>query len=119
MTISQLQTTIELHFSAGRAAIGDQAAMTAFLALRAALERGEVRAASPDADSPTKWRVNAWVKQGILLGFRLGVLQEFPAAGLSFVDKGTYPVRHFNSADGVRIVPGGSSIRAEPAPSGV
>ncbi len=112
MTISQLQTTIELHFSAGRAAIGDQAAMTAFLALRAALERGEVRAASPDADSPTKWRVNAWVKQGILLGFRLGVFEEFPSPGLCFVDKSTYPVRHFGRGDGVRVVPGGSSVRS-------
>jgi len=112
MTIAQLQKTIERHFAAGPAAIGDPAAMTAFLTLRAAIEAGEVRAASPDPEAPTGWRVNAWVKQGILLGFRLGVLEEFPAAGLSFVDKGTYPVRHFNSADGVRVVPGGSSIRA-------
>ena len=112
MTLTQLQKTIERHFAAGPAAIGDPAAMTAFLTLRAAIEAGEVRAAAPDPEAPTGWRVNAWVKQGILLGFRLGVLQEFPAAGLSFVDKGTYPVRHFNSADGVRIVPGGSSIRA-------
>ena len=112
MTISQLQKTIERCFSAGPGAIGDEAAMTAFLTLRAAIESGEVRAASPDADSPTGWRVNAWVKQGILLGFRLGVLEEFPAAGFSFVDKATYPVRHFTSADGVRIVPGGSSVRA-------
>ncbi len=47
---------------------------TLFFELRAALERGEVRAASPDAAAPTGWRVNAWVKQGILLGFRLGAL---------------------------------------------
>jgi 2,3,4,5-tetrahydropyridine-2-carboxylate N-succinyltransferase len=112
MTISQLQKTIERHFAAGPGAIGDPGAMTAFFALRSAIESGEVRAASPDESSPTGWRVNAWVKQGILLGFRLGVLVEFPAAGLSFVDKGTYPVRHFSSADGVRVVPGGSSIRA-------
>jgi len=111
MTLTQLQKTIERHFAAGPAAIGDPAAMTAFLTLRAAIEAGEVRAAAPDPEAPTGWRVNAWVKQGILLGFRLGVLQEFPAAGLSFVDKGTYPVRHFNSADGIRVVPGGSSIR--------
>jgi len=86
--------------------------MTAFVALRAAIESGEVRAASPDPASATGWRVNAWVKQGILLGFRLGVLEDFPAVGFSFVDKNTYPVRHFTAADGVRIVPGGSSIRA-------
>jgi 2,3,4,5-tetrahydropyridine-2-carboxylate N-succinyltransferase len=112
MTISQLQKTIERHFAAGPAAIGDESAMAAFLALRAALESGEVRAASPDAGAPTGWRVNAWVKQGILLGFRLGVLEETAAGGLSFVDKHTYPVRSFGSCDGVRVVPGGSSIRA-------
>jgi 2,3,4,5-tetrahydropyridine-2-carboxylate N-succinyltransferase len=56
--------------------------------------------------------VNAWVKQGILLGFRLGGLEELPAGGLSFVDKSTFPVRHFGSGDGVRVVPGGSSIRS-------
>ena len=112
MTINQLQKTIERHFTAGPGAVGDPAAMTAFLTLRAAIESGEVRAASPDPASPTGWGVNAWVKQGILLGFRLGVLEEFPAAGLSFVDKNTYPVRHFGSGDGVRVVPGGSSVRS-------
>jgi 2,3,4,5-tetrahydropyridine-2-carboxylate N-succinyltransferase len=112
MNLSQLQKAIERHFTAGPAAIGDESAMTAFMVLRAALESGEVRAASPDKDAPSGWRVNAWVKQGILLGFRLGVLTEFPAAGFSFVDKSTFPVRHFGSADGVRVVPGGSSVRA-------
>ncbi len=112
MTTTQLQSSIERHFAAGPAAIGDSSAMTAFLALRAALESGEVRAASPDAASPSGWRVNAWVKQGILLGFRLGVLEESPAQGFSFVDKNTYPARHFGSGDGVRLVPGGSSVRS-------
>ena len=112
MTQSQLQKNIERHFAAGPSAIGDPSAMTAFLSLRAALESGELRAASPDPASPTGWRVNAWVKQGILLGFRLGVLEELPAGSLSFVDKHTYPVRHFAAAGGVRLVPGGSSIRA-------
>jgi len=112
MTNSQLEKTIERHFAAGPSAIGDPAASSAFALLRAAIETGEVRAASPDPASPTGWRVNAWVKQGILLGFRLGYLQEFPAGGLSFIDKHTYPVRHFGPADGVRVVPGGSSIRA-------
>jgi 2,3,4,5-tetrahydropyridine-2-carboxylate N-succinyltransferase len=111
MTLTQLQQAIERHFAAGPGAIGDDSAMKAFLALRAALESGEVRAASPDAASPSGWRVNAWVKQGILLGFRLGVLEEFPAASFSFVDKSTYPVRHFGAGDGVRVVPGGSSVR--------
>ncbi len=112
MPLSQLQKTIERHFAAGASAIGDPSAMTAFLSLRSALESGELRAASPDPASPSGWRVNAWVKQGILLGFRLGVLEEFSSSGLSFVDKNTYPVRHFAAGDGVRLVPGGSSIRA-------
>ncbi len=117
MSLTQLQQEIERHFASGAAAASDPAAMTAFLALRSALESGEVRAASPDSASPTGWRVNAWVKRGILLGFRLGALEEMPAAdlsfpGLSFVDKDTYPARHFTAADGVRVVPGGSSVRA-------
>jgi 2,3,4,5-tetrahydropyridine-2-carboxylate N-succinyltransferase len=112
MNLSQLEQEIERHFAAGPAAIGDAAAMTGFLALRSALEAGEVRAAEPDAASPSRWRVNAWVKRGILLGFRLGALEEMPAAGLSFVDKHTYPARRFTAADGVRVVPGGSSVRA-------
>jgi 2,3,4,5-tetrahydropyridine-2-carboxylate N-succinyltransferase len=112
MIPSQLQEEIEHHFAAGPSATGDKSAMEAFLLLRAALESGELRSASPDPASPTGWRVNAWVKQGILLGFRLGVLEDIPAGGLSFVDKHTYPVRHFTASDGIRVVTGGSSIRA-------
>ena len=118
-SIQQLQESIERHFAAGPSAIGDPAAMTAFLSLREALERGQVRSASPDPASPTGWRVNPWVKQGILLGFRLGTLEEMPAGGptfpvgtLVYVDKHTYPARHFTAADGIRLVPGGSSVRA-------
>ena len=111
MNLSQLESEIGRYFAAGPAATGDPAAMTAFLALRSALETGEVRAAEPDATAPTGWRVNAWVKQGILLGFRLGVLEEWAAGGLSFVDKHTYPARRFAASDGVRLVPGGSSVR--------
>jgi 2,3,4,5-tetrahydropyridine-2,6-dicarboxylate N-succinyltransferase len=122
MTISELKELIERYFAAGPAAVGDAAAMEAFVQLREAIERGEVRAAEPDPAAPTGWRVNAWVKQGILLGFRLGVLEESPESGsqslgaptpaLSFVDKDTYPVRHFAARDGIRVVPGGSSIRS-------
>ena len=112
MNLSQLQQSIEQHFSAGPSAIGNESAKEAFLTLRAALESGEVRAASPSPESSTGWCVNAWVKQGILLGFRLGVLAELRAGSLSFVDKNTYPVQHFAAAAGVRVVPGGSSIRA-------
>ncbi len=99
MATHDLQKEIERHFAAGPAAIGSVPAMDAFLALRSALESGKVRAAQPDANAPTRWRVNPWVKQGILLGFRLGALEELPAGGLSFVDKHTYPARHFASAE--------------------
>jgi 2,3,4,5-tetrahydropyridine-2,6-dicarboxylate N-succinyltransferase len=71
---------------------------------------GEVRAAEPDVTSPTGWRVNAWVKQGILLGFRFGDLVDM-TAGLPFYDKDTMPLKHPGVGGGVRIVPGGSSIR--------
>ena len=111
MPLQQLEEAIEHYFGAGPAAIGDPLAMQAFQELQAALERGEVRAASPDPVAPTGWRVNAWVKKGILLGFRLGTLMDLSAAGFSFVDKHTYPLRHFTADDGVRVVPGGSSVR--------
>ena len=112
MTTLDLQPAIERHFAAGAAAAADPAAMEAFLALRSAIERGEVRAAEPDSASATGWRVNAWVKRGILLGFRLGALHESAAGALSFVDKHTYPARLFSAAEGIRVVPGGSSVRA-------
>jgi len=117
MPFTKLQQSIERHFAAGAAAVGDRAAMDDFLALRAALESGQLRSASPDPAAATGWRVNAWVKQGILLGFRLGVLADFPPAesppcALSFVDKHTFPARRFSASEGIRLVTGGSAIRA-------
>ena len=112
MSHNELEANIERHFAAGASAVGAAAAMEAFLSLRSALEAGELRSASPDAASPTGWRVNAWVKRGILLGFRLGVMQEFACGPLSFIDKHTYPARQFGAGDGIRVVPGGSSVRA-------
>jgi 2,3,4,5-tetrahydropyridine-2,6-dicarboxylate N-succinyltransferase len=118
MTSETLEARIERYFAAGAAAVGDGAAMDAFTELRAGLEAGALRSAEPDASASTGWRVNAWVKRGILLGFRLGALEEMsglaPAGktALSFVDKGTYPARHFKAEQGIRIVPGGSSVRA-------
>jgi 2,3,4,5-tetrahydropyridine-2-carboxylate N-succinyltransferase len=112
MNPANLQKLIERYFSAGPSAIGDPTAMDAFVEFRGALERGEVRSASPDPTAPHGWRVNVWVKQGILLGFRLGALADVSTAGFSFVDKDTYPARRFAVADGVRVVPGGSSVRA-------
>jgi 2,3,4,5-tetrahydropyridine-2-carboxylate N-succinyltransferase len=80
---------------------------------KSALNRGEIRAAEPDPAALTGWRVNAWVKKGILLGFRMGAIVDMSvdAVRQPFIDKSTYPVRAIGVADGVRIVPGGSSIR--------
>ena len=107
-----LKENIEYYFAAGAAAEGDIVAMDAFLALREALEKGLVRAAEPDPDAPLGWRVNAWVKEGILLGFRLGVMTVSGSDGLSFVDKHTFPARRFDAGDGVRVVIGGSAVRS-------
>ncbi|HLJ76162.1 MAG TPA: 2,3,4,5-tetrahydropyridine-2,6-dicarboxylate N-succinyltransferase [Acidobacteriaceae bacterium] len=158
-----LQSNIEQYFAAGPAAVADPAALSAFLELRDGLEAGTIRSAEPDPAAPTGWRVNAWVKQGILLGFRLGHLEGSEAAlppapdeswsmgwnpaneegpeprhalsdffygeqkgwaaqqnrpgsaspgGFPFVDKHTFPRRRFTPEQGIRIVPGGSSVRA-------
>ncbi len=87
-----------------------------FERFKAALNRGEIRAAEPDAGSPTGWRVNPWVKQGILAGFRMGEVVDMSVGGppggrLPFLDKSTYPPRPLTLADGVRVVPGGSAVR--------
>ncbi|MGD0201096.1 MAG: 2,3,4,5-tetrahydropyridine-2,6-dicarboxylate N-succinyltransferase [Bryobacteraceae bacterium] len=78
-----------------------------------ALNRGQVRAAEPDPAARSGWRVNAWVKKGVLLGFRMGALVDMSidAVRQPFFDKATYPVKRLSPEDGVRIVPGGSSIR--------
>lgn len=84
-----------------------------FRKFKIALNRGDIRAAEPDAANATGWRVNAWVKKGILLGFRMGAIVDMSIdlKRQPFFDKSTYPVRGVSIADGVRIVPGGSSIR--------
>jgi len=85
-------------------------ARAAFDRFLGALESGLVRAAEPGPDG---WRVNAWVKRGILLGFRLGQVVEMEAAGpLRFFDKDSLPPRRLTLGDGVRVVPGGSAVRS-------
>jgi 2,3,4,5-tetrahydropyridine-2,6-dicarboxylate N-succinyltransferase len=106
-----LQPLIEDAFDNKPAAYGEEH-FRLFARFKAALNAGEVRAAEPDAASPTGWRVNAWVKKGILLGFRLGSIVDMsPNDRQPFFDKATYPVRPMSVDGGVRIVPGGSSIR--------
>jgi 2,3,4,5-tetrahydropyridine-2-carboxylate N-succinyltransferase len=104
-----LQSTIEALAAAGAGADRAQA-LAAFDELKTALENGSVRSAEPDPSSPTGWRVNTWVKQGILLGFRFGDLVDM-SAGLPFSDKHTQTVQRFGVERGVRVVPGGSAIR--------
>jgi 2,3,4,5-tetrahydropyridine-2-carboxylate N-succinyltransferase len=104
-----LRVEIEKFYGASALTGADAVqARQAFLELREALTRGEVRAAEKQKG---RWQVNPWVKQGILLGFRLGELTEMNAGPLSFVDKDTFPARRFSTHDRVRVVPGGSSVR--------
>ncbi|HEY0098182.1 MAG TPA: 2,3,4,5-tetrahydropyridine-2,6-dicarboxylate N-succinyltransferase [Pyrinomonadaceae bacterium] len=88
-----------------------EAEFALFAEFKSALNRGEARAAERDADG--SWKVNAWVKRGILLGFRIGTLADMSPRDhtLRFFDKDTYPVHQFTTTDGVRLVPGGSSVR--------
>ena len=105
----ELQRQIEALYAMGADAATFPGAGDVFLQFRDALTTGAIRAAEK---RDGRWQTNAWVKQGILLGFRLGRLAESgdPRA-LSFVDKDTYPARHFSTSDNVRVVPGGSSVR--------
>jgi 2,3,4,5-tetrahydropyridine-2,6-dicarboxylate N-succinyltransferase len=106
-----LQERVEHWFAQGAAAIGQAEAEATFFELRSALEAGQLRSAEPDSSQPFGWKVNAWVKRGILLGFRIGTMMEMGGETLGFIDKHTYPVRRFAVADGVRVVPGGVSVR--------
>jgi 2,3,4,5-tetrahydropyridine-2-carboxylate N-succinyltransferase len=107
-----LQAEIERLFEENPAQYS-QAQLSLFQRFKDALNLGEIRAAEPEASSKTGWCVNPWVKKGILLGFRMGatVDMSIDTARQPFFDKATYPVKTFTAASGVRIVPGGSSIR--------
>ncbi len=96
----------ELATRAGSFSTADQELFAEF---KESLNRGEIRAAEKNLSG--QWSVNSWVKQGILLGFRMGVLVDMSGSSLRFFDKDTYPLRALTIADEVRIVPGGSSIR--------
>jgi len=101
--IEELATRVAGEYSQSDFALFDQ--------FKAALNRGEIRAAERDTNG--NWQTNAWVKRGILVGFRMGLIIEQTPSGapLQFLDKNTYPIRRFSPHDRVRIVPGGSSIR--------
>jgi 2,3,4,5-tetrahydropyridine-2-carboxylate N-succinyltransferase len=108
----ELSAAIERLAGAGAGASRDEARQ-AFAALRTALADGSARAAEPDPSSTTGWKVNAWVKRGILLGFRFGDTVDMSAdhGRWPFFDKDTLPLKSLAAASGVRVVPGGSSIR--------
>lgn len=108
--IMDLETRIEELFARQADNPGDEYFQT-FDEFKAALNDGRIRAAEPDPVSPTGWKVNAWVKKGILLGFRIGRIKELPPADLQFRDKHTYPLQVIPESRKVRVVPGGSSIR--------
>ena len=110
--MTTLSEDISALVAAGAAADRD-VARGVFARLREALSAGLVRAAEPDPSTPLGWRVNAWVKQGILLGFRFGdiVNASMDHGRWPFFDKDTLPLKKFTDGSGVRLVPGGSSVR--------
>jgi 2,3,4,5-tetrahydropyridine-2,6-dicarboxylate N-succinyltransferase len=107
-----LQAEIEQLFTENPPGYNDEHKRI-FREFKFALNHGHIRAAEPDATTKTGWRVNSWVKKGILLGFRMGAIVDMSIDGNKqpFFDKSTYPVKTFDEFSGVRIVPGGSSIR--------
>jgi len=106
----ELQREIERLYALGASVSEDHQVLGTFVRFRDALTTGEIRAAEKVAG---RWQTNAWVKQGILLGFRIGRLVESgDPKVLTFVDKGTYPARRFAAREQIRVIPGGSSVRS-------
>ncbi|MEW6510812.1 MAG: 2,3,4,5-tetrahydropyridine-2,6-dicarboxylate N-succinyltransferase [Bacteroidota bacterium] len=104
-----LRDDIERHFATPTDTLDRSAALRTFAEFKFFLNRGEIRAAEKRNGT---WTVNHWVKQGIVLGFRLGVLEDVSIDGrFRFFDKSTFPLKALSVADGVRVVPGGSAIR--------
>jgi len=103
-----LQQKIEQLLTKSEFSTEDRAVFEEF---KTALRRGEIRSAEKDADR--NWQTNAWVKQGILLGFKMGKMVEMSqiTETFQFFDKETYPLRPTSLEDKIRIVPGGSTIR--------
>lgn len=107
-----MQAEIEALFEA-RPEAYEESHFELFQRFKQALNEGRIRAAEPDPAAPTGWRVNGWVKKGILLGFRMGALVDMSIdrSRQPWFDKATYPVKRITPEMGIRIVPGGSSIR--------
>ncbi|MGH9575371.1 MAG: 2,3,4,5-tetrahydropyridine-2,6-dicarboxylate N-succinyltransferase [Candidatus Acidiferrales bacterium] len=107
-----LQAEIERLFDAGAIEYSEHDRRL-FQEFKNGLNAGKIRAAEPDSSANSGWRVNTWVKKGILLGFRMGAIVDMSIDDTRqpFFDKSTYPVKRFDATSGVRIVPGGSSVR--------
>ncbi len=104
-----LQHDIEQLFEGDPESVDRTKALQLFNEFKFFLNRGEIRAAEKIAGD---WRVQPWVKKGILLGFRLGVLEDVSVnIHFKYFDKSTYPLKKMSVSDGIRLVPGGSSIR--------
>lgn len=107
---TELQERIEQLFEAKSEQFSEEEQQL-FARFRELLNAGTVRSAEPDTSQPTGWRVNPWVKKGILLGFRIGGIIQMGGPQSQFFDKATYPLRALTFEDRVRVVPGGSSLR--------
>jgi 2,3,4,5-tetrahydropyridine-2,6-dicarboxylate N-succinyltransferase len=107
-----LRTQIEALFDSPPARYAEEHFIL-FQKFKNALNRGEIRAAVPAESSSGGWRAEPWIKKGLLLGFRMGQIENMSVDTKKqpFFDKSTYPPREIDAADGIRIVPGGSSIR--------
>ncbi len=110
--VEMVRESIEKLFDAAPTAYSDED-RNLFSSFRELLNAGVLRSAEPDDTEPLGWRINAWVKKGILLGFRMGETIEMSPLGssISFFDKSTYPPQALSLDRKVRVVPGGSSIR--------
>jgi 2,3,4,5-tetrahydropyridine-2-carboxylate N-succinyltransferase len=109
-----LKERIELFYPQDIDKIDQHEAIQTFNEFKFFLNNGDIRAASPSVNGENKsgWVVNDWVKKGILLGFRLGVITDISInEHFKYFDKSTYPLKRFTLDNEVRIVPGGSSIR--------
>lgn len=105
LLIAEIEKLYEIHERSAEA----ESNVERFLEL---LDIGEIRAAEPDASSPTGWRVNEWVKKGILLAFRVGKLVKVEdSCSSQFFDKDTFPVKDITIEDQIRVVPGGTAVR--------
>ncbi len=108
MTQDQVMEKIE-EFSQNKDSLKREDVLPVFDVFKQLLNAGEIRAAERDGAA---WKVNQWVKQGILLGFKFGAMHEIKlGSGFNYYDKDTYPLKSLSVGEGVRIVPGGTTIR--------